>query len=279
MFIAPVLRLALSAAFGVSLSLPISSPAQVVPSARAPVEVKIDGQTADWAASNSILDARSGAEFAFQNDGRFLYVLFVLRKPEARASLESTGITVLAGSGNAKTSKGVLFLKRKVPVETYIRWHESQGTQLTEEEKARLRADAQRDLCLAFAVGERGSIFGPLRRLPESRPPECAVSEDATKTVYELKIPLASSDLVPGGLGASPGANVSLSFAWGGASRRVLSTKTTREASALEQTGALAGSGVTWAQEFLDTFDSMSRPTMGTKAFSFAVDVGLTEAK
>ena len=51
------------------------------------------------------------------------------------------------------------------------------------------------------------------------------------------------------------------------------------EASALERSADVSGSGVTWAQEFLDTFDSLSRPTTGTKKFSFAVDVKLAEAK
>ena len=40
----------------------------------------------------------------------------------------------------------------------------------------------------------------------------------------------------------------------------------------------MSGTGRTWGQEFLDTFDSLSRPTMGTKKFSFAVDVRLADA-
>ena len=274
-----VLPSAWSAALCASLSMPVSSQAQVVQSAKPALEVKVDGQSDDWRASSWILDAKSGTEFAFQNDGRALYVLLVVKKPEARTSLESTGITVLARRGKAKTARGVLFVKRKVPPETYIRWRESQGALLTESEKSKLRAAAKHDLCLSFAVAEKGSTSGPLRRLPEGDPPECGVSEDESAAVYELKIPLASPDLIPGGLGASPGDDLRLSFEWGGAARKVLSTKSTREASALEQTGALAGSGVTWAQEFLDTFDSLSRPTIGTKTFSFAVDLHLGEAE
>jgi hypothetical protein len=241
--------------------------------------VHIDGQSGDWPASRRVVDGKSGAEIAFQNDGRNLYVLFVLKKPKPMDSLESTGLTVLARTGGSKTSRGVLFLERTVPAETYIRWREGRGELLTEEEKAKLRGALQLDLCFAFSVGTGGSISGPLLRLRESEPPEFAVTKAATETIYELKIPLPSPDLVPGGLGASPGEDVRISFEWGGTARSMLSPKTTEAASALDQKADVSGNGLTWGQEYLDSFDSLSRPARGTKKFSFAVDLRLAEAK
>jgi hypothetical protein len=279
MFVKGVLQSCSSAVLCVFLSLPLLTQAPPVQSSQASPTIKIDGQIADWPPSNLVLDAKAGTEFAFQNDGRDLYILLILKKPEARASLVSTGITVLARAAGTKTARGVLFLKRTVSAETYIRWRESQGAVMTEKEKMKLRDGVQHDLCLAFAVGASGSIYGPLRRLPESDPPEFALSEVEAGMICELKIPLSSPDLVPGGLGASPGDNVRISFEWGGAARKIFSTKSTREATPLEKKSDLSGSGGTWAQEFLDTFDSLSRPTTGTKKFSFAVDVRLAEAK
>jgi hypothetical protein len=43
------------------------------------------------------------------------------------------------------------------------------------------------------------------------------------------------------------------------------------------KSGYMSGTGRTWGQEFLDDFDSMSRPSLGTKKFTFAVDVRLAE--
>jgi hypothetical protein len=266
-----------SAAFCLVFSLPQTGQAPAVQSGAAQAGVKIDGQTGDWSGSSFIFDAKSGAELAFQDNGRDLYVLFILKKPETRAALESTGVTVLARTAGAIKSRGVLFLKRTVPAETTIRWKESQGEPLTEREKAKLREDRQHDLCFAFAVGESGSIHGPLRRLRESEPPEFAVSEGTAGMIYELRIPLLPPDLVPGGLGAWPGETLRISFEWGGASRKILSPKTTMEASALERKADVSGSGATWAQEFLDMFDSMSRPTRGTKKFAVAVELKLAE--
>ncbi len=266
---------------GICLLLLQALPAQVpaAQSTEAVPAVHIDGQTGDWSASRLMLDGKSGAEIAFQNDGRVLYVLFIVKKPEPRVSLQSTGLMVLARKEGSKTSRGVLFLKRTVPAETYIRWRESRGELLTEAEKAKLRDSVQHDIYFAFAVGAGGSIYGPLRRIGESEPPESAVSEAASETIYELKIPLLSPDLVPGGLGAAPGENVRISFEWGGTSRGVLSPKTTEAASALDQRADVSGSGVTWGQEYIDSFDSLSRPTKGTKKFSFSVDLRLAEAK
>lgn len=274
-----VLGFCSSAVLCVLLSLRLLAQVPAVHSNEASPTVKIDGQTDDWSASKRVLDAKSGTEVAFQNDGQDLYILLILKKPKARESLESTGMTVLARVGGTRTAKGVLFLKRKVPAETYIRWQESQGAIMTDTEKVKIRDAVQHDLCLAFAVLSTGSIYGPLRRLPGSDPPESGVSEEASRTIYELKIPLSLPDLVPGGLGASPGDNVRISFKWGGATRKMLSPKSTREATPLERKSDVSGSGGTWAQEFLYTFDSLSSPTTGTKKFSFAVDVRLAEAE
>ncbi len=42
----------------------------------------------------------------------------------------------------------------------------------------------------------------------------------------------------------------------------------------------MSGTGRTWGQEYLDSFDSLSRPRLGDiKKFSFAVDVTLADAK
>ncbi len=48
------------------------------------------------------LDAKTGSEFAFQNDGRNLYILLVVTKPEFLKAAEATGMTVLGSPGGKK---------------------------------------------------------------------------------------------------------------------------------------------------------------------------------
>ena len=261
------------------LLAPALAEVQAVQSRRVSAPVKVDGQADEWAADGWILDTKSGAEFAFQNDGRNLYVLLTVNRPESSQSAESTGVTVLTRpAGTKKSLKGVLFLTRDVPAEDYIRWHESQGAVMTNGEKGEIKKTGRHSLFLAFAIDARGSTYGPLRRQAESDAPEFAVSRQGTETAYEFMIPLASPELVPGGIGALPGQAVRVSFEWGGAGKKTLSAKATRETPPAEK-GALSGSGGTWAQEFLDTFDSMSRPSLGTKKYAFAAEVKLAEMK
>jgi len=268
----------LSAALVTLLFIPLPAQVAPTPSPEASPEIKIDGQTGDWPAPKIVRDAKTGVEVAFQNDGRNLFVLFIARKPEARESLASTGLTVLARDRGTKTSQGVLLLTRTVPAEAYIGWHESQGAFMTEAEKTSIREVGRHDLCLTYAVGASGSIHGPLRRLDNAgAPPECAVSEEVSGTTYEIRIPLSPPGIVPGGLSIAPGETVKISFDWGGASRRSQGTKATRETPPSER-GGLEGVASP-AQEFLNMFDPLSRPTRGAKKFSFAVDVKLADAK
>jgi hypothetical protein len=267
----------LVAALCAGLALPVSPQVQSYGSRAASPAVSIDGRSDDWTPLTLIRDARSGAAFAFRNDGRSLFILFIVNDAKVLESLASTGLTILAGAPGRKLERGVLFLKRPVSADAYIGWHESQGTDLTNEEKAKLRAAVQHDLCLAFAVGPKGSTYGPLRRLRDSEPPEFAAAEGPSGTIYEIKIPLAAPDLVAGGVGTAPGEAVRISFEWGGAARKIGGTKAIRETPPSEA-GGLFGVA-TPAQEFLNMFDPMTRPSTNTKKHSVAVDVTLAGSK
>lgn len=268
----------LVAALCACLALPLLAQVQVTQSSLAAAAVMTDGRAGEWRDTAGVRDLRSGVRLSFQNDGRDLYILIVFQKPEARESLESTGLTIMAWTAAAKKlERGVLFLKRPVPADAYIRWHEGQGTFLSAAEKDKLKDAVRQDLCLAFAIGAGGSTYGPLRRLRESDPPEFGAAEDPDSVTYELKVPLAPPDVVPGGIGASPGETLRLSFEWGGKARKLAGTKAVRETPPSEA-GGLFGVA-TPAQEFLNMFDPMSRPAATTKKYSVAIDVRLAEAK
>jgi hypothetical protein len=266
------------AALAVFLAVPIFSEVLTGESRRAPGPVKIDGRGDDWPPASPVLETKAGVELRFQNDGRNLYILLVVKKLEALKSAEATGMTIYHRPGKGKKpGSGVLFLAKDVPPENIIRWRESQGALLTDAEKAEIGKSGVQPLFLAFAVGAKGSTYGPLvRRQTETDPPDFVVSRGAGEATYEFRIPLASPESVPGGIGAEPGQTIRISFDWGGAVRGSLSTKASREAPGSES-GYMSGTGRTWGQEFLDTFDSMSRPSIGTGKYSFAVDVKLAE--
>jgi hypothetical protein len=232
------------AVFGAGVALFLSSAvlAQVprVMSRKAMARVKADGAIGDWSGADTVRDAKSGIEFSFQNDAGKLWILAVVQNAKALESLESTGLTVLAGpAGGKKPARGVLFLVRRISAESYIYWRESQGNFLSDADKEKIREAGPREETFAFAVGARGSTHGPLRFQKESAPPEFGFS--------------------------------------GGAAKKILGTKSARVTPPAEQ-GGLSGVA-TPAQDFLNNFDSLSRPTRGTRTFAFAVDVKLADKR
>ncbi len=267
------------AALGLTVSGSASSEIPTALSRPVLAPVTVDGSADEWPPGDRIFDKKSGAELAFLNDGRNLYVLVVLKNPAARKSLEGTGMTIFSRpSGSKKPGNGVLFFSRLVSADAYIGWQESRGALLTDEEKSALRKTATHAVFLAFAVSEKGSAYGPLLRQSDIDPPDFRAAERADEATCEFRIPLAPSGEVPGGIGADPGAIIRVSFNWGGIERKTLSTPSSREAPS-SQSGYVSGTGRTWGQEFLDTFDAMSRPTTGTEKYVFSVDLTLAGKK
>jgi len=250
---------------------------QAVSSLWVSAPLSLDGKTDDWTAPGRVSDTRSGIEAAFQNDGRNLYILIVARTPEAMRAIEATGVTILGRpAGGRKPAKGVRLETRQITPDGLIFWRESQGAVLTEAEKAELRKTPRHPVHVAFAVEAKGSSYGPLRRQPGTDPPDFASSGDGV--TYEFRVPLGAPDLVPGAVDGTPGAAIRVTLEWGGRSETNLSTRSSRE-SPDSRSGYLSGTGRTWGQEFLDSFDSMSRPSETTKKHSFAVDVRLADAR
>jgi hypothetical protein len=267
-------------AFGIlaAVSAPLMAAVAAVRSERPSSPIRLDGRADEWSGAARIVDAKTGSEAAFLNDGKDLYILLIVSGPEPLRSAEASGMAVLARpAGRRKPGRGALFLTRDISADGYIVWRERRGDFLTEADKTEIRKIPQHSVTLAFALDERGSSHGPLWKQPGAFPPDYGVRREPAAAVYEFRVPLASADLVPGGIGGTPGATVRMTLEWGRFGQKVLSTQTGREAPTAKS-GDLSGAGLTWAQEFLDTFDAMSRPTLGAKRFSFSVDVTLADA-
>jgi hypothetical protein len=267
-------------ALAAALITSLAAAAATVPGAKSvwlAAPVHLDGRADDWTNVPRIANPKSGAEIAFQNDGRYLYILLVLTKPESAEVAEATGTTVLGHpEGSRKPARGALFLNGTISADGFVAWRESRGDVLTQEEKAAIRKTPEHTISLAFAANEKGGAYGPLTKQTDYFPPDFWTDQVAEGTIFEYRLPLAPPDLVPGGIGGTPGGTLRLTFKWGGRGRKSLSPHTGRESPTL-RSGDLSGAGLTWAQEFVDTFDSMSRPTLGGKNYSFAVDVTLAD--
>jgi hypothetical protein len=83
-------RILILSALALCISAPVFTEVLSIESHRAFSPVKIDGRGDDWPPASPVLETKAGAELRFQNDGRNLYVLLVVKKLEALKSAEST---------------------------------------------------------------------------------------------------------------------------------------------------------------------------------------------
>lgn len=268
---AVALAVLLFAAAASAASVPVAQ------SIRPESPIRLDGKADEWANAPRVVDPKTGTSFAFQNDGGNLYILLIITKHEALTSAEATGMTVLGRRGR-KAAKGALFLTRLTSADNLIRWRESQGAVLTEGEKAEIRKTPRQPISMAYAMDAKGGSYGPLRRQTDTLPPDFASFTDAGVTTFEFRLPIAPPDMVPGAIDGTPGEPVRISFSWGGSSGKILGTQASHEIQST-RSGYQSGTGRTWGQEFLDTFDSLGRPAVTTKGFSFAVTVALADAR
>lgn len=198
------------------LALPAFTKDAVGESAWAAAPVKIDGQSQDWQGVNFLIDKGSKAEYAFRNDGRNLYLIFVFKTPEAASTIEATGLRILYGEAGKKSKDhGVLFRKRSVTADGLIASLEKQGETLTEARKAEIRQ--KKDYVLFEAdVTNPKKVPAPSDPAVKNEPPVFySAQTQGQSLVYECRIPLSRTN-EPGGIGAGPGETVKLGFEWGG---------------------------------------------------------------
>jgi len=167
---------------------------------------KADGLDEEWPSDYLYYDKESDVDYAFRNDGRNLYIHLVVRNSKPLSSIEATGIAIYGYPAEAKQrNNGARFIKRTVKADRFIAMLESQGRVLTEEEKKELRAKPQHPIFMAVAIDREGETLGANKRQANVDPPAFGMTKQADAAIYEFRIPLASHELTPAGVGAEPG--------------------------------------------------------------------------
>ena len=243
----------------------------------APSPLSVDGRDDEWPAASLCSEKKPGVAYAFQNDGRDLYILVVFQDLRSLQAAEATGMAVYYSPGGTKEKiNGTRFIKEDVPVDRFISLLESQGKVLTDEDKGILRTRFQYPVFEAYAIDQEGKYVPAAELRPGVEPPVFrAVKKDGLST-YELRIPLEQRRLQPAGPGPEQADTVQVGLEWGGSAMKVLSTKTSwHSPQSIVSDGVYTGAGETRAQEFLSSFDGMSRPSLKTKEYSLWVEVKL----
>jgi hypothetical protein len=239
--------------------------------------IKVDGQAGEWQSDYLYFERTLDVDYAFRNDGRNLYILLVFRNPKLLEAVDTTGIAIHGPpQGTDGQPGGVRFIKKFIKADRFIEMLVNQGTPLTAEEMEKIRAVPRHPVFLAAAVDRRGRTLAPPPPGVDADPSSFAETMGARARTFEFRLPLASRDITPAGLGVSPGETVRLRFSWGGAGDKILAAKATWQSPTTGASGGvMTGSGEIRAQAFLSTFDKMSRPTTRGREYAFEVDVNL----
>ena len=240
---------------------------------------RLDGLAGEWGPGSLLHVKKINLDYGFKNDGRNLYILLVFKDPKSLSSTDTAGMTISAGPKGTKTKNaGVKFVKRILTADQYILLLENQGANLTDEEKEQLRRRPQHSVFVAYAVDKKGKIIPPTGPATDVEPPAFQMRRQENLSTYEFRIPLASRGDQPAGIKAQPGETISVSFEWGGSGQKTRSTRTSWSTPwSMVSGGALADNGETRAQEFLNDYDSMSRPSLEMKKYAFQVEVELAK--
>jgi hypothetical protein len=191
----------------------------VVKSSWTAVPPAIDGVNADWTGAAFLTEKGVKVDYAFMNDGEFLYVLLTFKDPKYLSNIETTGINIYFNTeGKKKTDRGIRFYKRKVTGDEVIAIMEKRGEPLTEQDRASLQGSKIFYLYDWEPLGKDKEVPSQVP-LPPGIPvhnPVFKAKMSENVWTYEFRIPLVKSENQPLGIGAGASQAIKIGFEWGG---------------------------------------------------------------
>lgn len=217
------------------LLLPGFPSEKVVPSVWTSSPVTIDAWEQDWSEIPLTSEDSVGADFAFRNDGRHLYVLFIISDQAFLSTLDATGMTVYFNTaGKKKKDYGIRFYRKTATADEVILTLEKQGQELTEERKQEIRSKPSYRLYHYELIGKKKTAAMEMPREAEIEPPVFRYERKGEITVFEFRIPL-SREIHPAGIGVAPGETFKIGFEWGGMTKEMQAARLARTVAATEK--------------------------------------------
>lgn len=204
------------------LAVALFSADKLVPSIWSTAPPRVDGVAGEWAADAMSFDKNANVDYAFRNDGRNLYVVFIFKDPRSLSSIDLTGMTMYFGSREKKQKDfGVRFIKKNITADQLIEKFEKQGQTLTEERKKELKASPMYVFFEVEAVTKKGEVIPSPPPTAEVDPPAFRAGKQESLIIYEFRVPLAGRETHPAGAGGKPGETVKVGFEWGGLTKEM----------------------------------------------------------
>jgi len=236
----------------------------------------IDGGSADWKEAAFQTEKGVKVDYAFLNDGSFLYVLMNFKDPKYLSSIETTGIHIYFNAeGKKKTDHGIRFLRRKVTGDQVIAIMEKRGETVTDQDRASLSSQK------LFYLYDWEPIVKDKEPLPQAptRPfaesPQFKARQVENLWTYEFKIPL--TDLAAAGAAIPP--EIKIGFEWGGMTEEMRKAAAARmggrgNPSVIDMSQSAEGLGGRGGDQ-----PNLGSPGGGPKKYDFWLDLQLAANK
>jgi hypothetical protein len=261
---------------------------ETVQSVWAASPVTVDGSNADWQADKMNVMKDFGIDYAFKNDGKYLYVLFNFKDKNFMSTFLVTGLTLWFNTeGSDKKTYGINFKERKVSADELIAILEKQQGPLPDARKAQFKSRPSYILCQGEFIDKKGNNLTATALGGDMDVPIFRLVLGRGTALYEIALRLNGLEKLAPELKLEPGKVVKIGFEWGGMTKEILQAKTgqfsTQSTRATQgQTEVAADSGK--AEEMQEKMGHDSGPDFssirkGTEKRSFWVDVQLAKGQ
>jgi hypothetical protein len=246
--------------------------------------VSVDGVFNEWDKNTFSSQKKVIVNYAFKNDTKNLYILFIFKNPKFLSSIDLTGMNIFfSPEGKKAGDHGIKFIARKVTADEYIALMEKDLGPVADAKKEQIRANPAYILFghEMITKGESGGLklLGPVFRS----------KREQRTVVYEFAIPFEKLAELSPEIGAEPGKGIEVGFEWGGMTEAIkkalagrIGDQATSGAGGASAAGGLSSerrvsSGMGSVENSASRLEQMRR--MKPKEYSFQVSVKLAQSK
>ncbi len=246
--------------------------------------VIVDGVFNEWDKNTFSSQKKVIVNYAFKNDAKNLYILFVFKNTKFLSTNGLTGMNIFfAPEGKKAGDNGIKFTARQVTADGYIALMEKELGPVTDAKKEQIRANAAYILYghEMISKGESGGLklLGPVFRN----------KREQRTVIFEFAIPFEKLAELSPEIGAEPGKGLEVGFEWGGMTKAIkkdlagrIGDQATSGAGGASAAGDLASerrvsSGMGSLENSASQLERMRR--MQPKKYSFNVSIKLAQSK
>lgn len=184
--------------------------------------IKTDGLSEDWSDINLNLDKKTKVNYAFQNDGEYLYTLFKFTDPSVLSSIQTTGMRVWFNlEGKNKKEYGIRLITKQLTADEYIDSIEKRQGPLPEKDKTEIRANPFYVISLSESLNKKGEPVPQVSGAENSLQVNYQVITEENIVIFEMAVPLKKTSDSSPGIGTEPGNIIKVAFEWGGVTKEM----------------------------------------------------------